>query len=158
MVFPESWLDAKADGDLQGRTNRQIQTEVRMSSLMFRPKCLMPRIQKYARRMAAMRIQSPIGAISQMCAGLTHHVSKKRLRSISRLIPKVLIVVGDEDHLVDPRNSAYLKENMMEAEYVEFKHTGHGIHLQRPDKYCELVEHVIREGRERVRAEEAISY
>lgn len=100
-----------------------------------------------------MRIQSPIGAISQMFAGLTHHVSKHRLREISRTVPKVLIVVGDEDHLVDPGNSVYLKENMPEAEYVVFEHTGHGIHLQKPREYCELVDRVIKEGRERVRNE-----
>jgi hypothetical protein len=28
MVYPTSWLDAKAEDDPKGRTNRQIETEV----------------------------------------------------------------------------------------------------------------------------------
>lgn len=154
MVFPVSWLDAKAEGDPQGRTNRQVQTEVSLfttyTSLTIVKICLP---KKYARRMAAMRVQSPIGAISQMCAGLTHHVSKDRLRAISQAVPKIMIVVGDEDNLVDPGNSKYIKEHMPEAEYVEFQNTGHGIHLQWPERYCELVERAIKEGRERANSQ-----
>ncbi|EJD05720.1 alpha/beta-hydrolase [Fomitiporia mediterranea MF3/22] len=135
MLFPKEFLDAKADGDRQGRTNREIQE------------------QKYYRRIAATRIQSPIGAISQMSAGLTHRVTPDRLRRISASIPKVLIVTGDADHLVDPRNSKYLKDNMPEAEYQVFEHTGHAIHFQWPIRYNELLERVMKEGRERAKAE-----
>ena len=83
-----------------------------------------------------------------MYAGLTHRVTPDRLREISRRIPKVLIVTGDNDHLVDPRNSQYLKEHMPEAEYVVFEGTGHALQLQCPEKYNKLVERVMKEGRE----------
>ncbi|KAI5124320.1 hypothetical protein M0805_008927 [Coniferiporia weirii] len=135
MVFPETWLSAKAEGDPQNRSNREIQVE------------------KYYRRITATRVQSPIGAISQMCAGLTHRVTPDRLRKISQSIPKVLVVTGDVDHLVDPRNSRYIKENMPEAEYLVFEKTGHAIHLQWPQRYSELVERVIEEGRKGVAVE-----
>ena len=31
MIFTSSWLDSKADNDDKGRTNRQIQDEVRLT-------------------------------------------------------------------------------------------------------------------------------
>lgn len=61
-----------------------------------------------------------------MAAAMTHNVSPERLREISKSIPKVLIVTGDEDHLVDPENSRYMKEQMPEAELVEWAGAGHG--------------------------------
>ena len=93
-----------------------------------------------------------MGTFSQMSAALTHNVSPERLRSISRSIPKILIVTGDQDHLVDPKNSKYLKENMPEAELVVFEKTGHAIHLQWPKRYCELLERVMKEGAGRVQS------
>jgi len=84
-----------------------------------------------------------------MAAGLTHRVSGDRLREISKLIPKVVIVTGDEDHLVDPQQSKFIKENMPEAELVEFSGTGHGILAQRTKEMNEIVARAIREGRSR---------
>ena len=54
---------------------------------------------------------------------MTHDVSPERLREISRTIPKVAIVVGDEDHLVRVKNSFHLKQHMPEAEFVQGRHT-----------------------------------
>ena len=88
-----------------------------------------------------------------MAAGLTHRVTGDRLREISRLICKVVIVTGDEDHLVDPGRSRFMKENMPEAELVEFSGTGHAVHLQRPREFNELIARVIREGRSRLSVE-----
>lgn len=96
-----------------------------------------------------MRVQTPMGTLSQMSAGLTHHVTPDRLQLISRTIPKILILTGDNDDLVNPANSKYLKSHMPEAEQVVFEETGHAIHLQRPKRYCELLERVFEEGRER---------
>ena len=103
-------------------------------------------------------MQSPIGALSQMSAGLTHRVTPDRLRKISESIPKVLIVTGDQDNLVDPRNSRYLKDNMPEAELVLFEKTGHAIHLQWPARFNQVIERAIREGRERLEAEESAKH
>lgn len=85
-----------------------------------------------------------------MAAGLTHRVTGDRLREISRLIPKVVIVTGDEDHLVHPRQSRFIKANMPEAELVEFTGTGHSIHIQRAKELNEIIVRVIREGRSRL--------
>ena len=85
-----------------------------------------------------------------MAAGLTHRVTGERLEEISRLIPKVMVATGDEDHLVDPGRSRFIKESMPAAELVEFSGTGHAIHLQRPAEFNELVARAIREGRNRI--------
>ena len=92
-----------------------------------------------------------MGMFSQMAAALTHHVSADRLHHISRSIPKIVIVTGDQDHLVHSSNSVYLKQHMPEAELVEWKNTGHGIHLQRHSQFVAFLERVFEEGREAAR-------
>ena len=84
-----------------------------------------------------------------MAAGLTHRVSGDRLREISRLIPAVVIVTGDEDHVVNPQRSKFIKENMPEAELIEFSGTGHGIPIQQAREVNEIIARVIRAGRSR---------
>ncbi|OSX56246.1 hypothetical protein POSPLADRAFT_1050769 [Postia placenta MAD-698-R-SB12] len=123
MVFPQSWLNAPASGDPEGRTNREVQTV------------------EYRKRIELTRPQKPVGAISQMIAGLTHSVSPERLRTIAASIPKVLIVTGDQDNLINPSNSLYMKEHMPEAELVQWKNTGHGFQVQYRDRFHELLEH-----------------
>jgi len=130
-MFPAAWLDAKAEGDPSGRTNREVQTE------------------GFLKRYYTARPQPFIGVISQMAAGLTHRVSGDRLREISRLIPKVVIVTGDEDHLVKPERSRFIKANMPEAELIEIAGTGHAIHLQRTKEVNGIIARAIREGRSR---------
>lgn len=85
-----------------------------------------------------------------MAAALTHHVSQDRLHRISRNIPKVLILTGDDDHLVRPSNSVYLKKQMPEAEFVQWKDTGHGIHVEHKEEFNALLEKAFEEAKERV--------
>lgn len=132
MVFPQEWLAQKAEDDPEGRTNREIQTGL------------------YRHRLLMTRPQHPLGGLSQMYAGLLHHVDGSRLRKISSSIPKVLIVTGDKDHLVKPMNSRYLKQDMPEAELVVWEDTGHALHLQWVDRFNELLERVFREGKQRL--------
>lgn len=92
-----------------------------------------------------------------MWAGLSHHVSAQRLRRLSQSqsIPKVVLVTGDKDNLVPPRNTLYLKENMLEdAEVVWFENTGHAFHFQRHGEFNAVLERVFREGRERIYSQE----
>ena len=96
--------------------------------------------------MALTRIQKPLGSISQMWAGFTHHVQPGRLTRISKTIPKVVILTGDDDHLVRPTNSAYLKKHMPEAEYIVWKDTGHVVNLQHVERFNALLERVFHEG------------
>ncbi|KAH9050911.1 Alpha/Beta hydrolase protein [Lactarius deliciosus] len=129
MSFSSSWLDARASNDPEGRTNREVQ------------------IVQYDERAAMTRAPKPLGLVSQMSAGLTHHVEAERLAQISKSIPKVLILTGDQDHLVRPSNSAYLSKHMPEAEYVVWKETGHAVHLQHAERFNSLLERVFLEGR-----------
>ena len=96
--------------------------------------------------MALTRVQKPLGGISQMWAGSTHHVQPERLAQISKTIPKVVILTGDDDHLVRPTNSAYLKKHMPEAEYIVWKDTGHVVSLQHVERFNALLERVFQEG------------
>ncbi|KAI9441700.1 Alpha/Beta hydrolase protein [Lactarius indigo] len=126
MCFNASWLDARAENE--GRTNREVQ------------------IMLCDERAAVTRIQRPLGAVSQMWAGFTHHVGAKRLAQISKAIPKVLILTGDQDHLVRPSNSAYLSKHMPEAEFIEWKNTGHVVSMQYVERFNALLERVFLEG------------
>ncbi|KAH9067573.1 alpha/beta-hydrolase [Lactarius vividus] len=132
MSFGSSWLDARAENDPEGRTNREVQ------------------ILQYDERAAVTRTPKPLGLISQMWAGLTHHVEAERLAQISKTIPKVLILTGDQDHLVKPSNSEYSSKHMPEAEYVVWKETGHAVHLQHAERFNSLLERVFLEGSARV--------
>jgi pimeloyl-ACP methyl ester carboxylesterase len=134
-LFPVAWLDEKAENDLTGKTNREIQTEA------------------YLRRIDVTPPQTFSGSIAQMAAALTHHVSASRLHGISASIPKVLIVTGDKDHLVDARNSYHMKEHMPQAEFVQWKDTGHAVHLQRMAWFNALLEKVFKEGTAQVERE-----
>jgi len=126
MLYPSSWLGAPAATDPQ-RTNRQVQTETYLRRTLFSPKQLV------------------IGHVSQMAAGLTHSVSTHRLRQISETVPKVVILCGDEDHLMHLQHSRDLKASMPKAEFVQWKDSGHGIHSQRPDEFRDLLDRVFHE-------------
>ncbi|KAF5331672.1 hypothetical protein D9611_007611 [Ephemerocybe angulata] len=96
--------------------------------------------RSYLRRIEITKPQLFLGHISQRCSGLTHHVSPERLRIISASIPKVLILTGDEDNLVNPANSFRLKASMPEAELAQWEETGHGITNQRARRFNEALE------------------
>ena len=144
MFFNSSWLDAKAENDPEGRTNREVQIMVRPHlSEAIVP--LMP-CKLYNKGAALTRAQKPLGSVWQMWAGLTHHVEAERLAQISNTIPKVLILTGDQDHLVRSSNSAYLSKHMPEAEYVVWKDTGHVLNVQHVVRFNTLLERVFHEG------------
>ena len=89
-----------------------------------------------------------------MWAGSTHHVQPSRLAQISKTIPKVVILTGDDDHLVRPTNSAYLKKHMPEAEYTVWKDAGHGLSAQHAGRFNALLERVFLEGEARMRGDQ----
>jgi pimeloyl-ACP methyl ester carboxylesterase len=132
MFYNTSWLDAKAENDPEGRTNREVQ------------------IMLYDKSAASTPDQKPAGSASQMWAGLTHHVKAKRLAQISKSIPKVLILTGDHDHLVKSSNSTYLSKHMPEAELVVWKETGHVVNMQHVERFNTLLERVFHEGSARL--------
>jgi pimeloyl-ACP methyl ester carboxylesterase len=97
-----------------------------------------------------------------MAAALTHHVSPSRLSFISARIPKIIIVTGDEDHLVAPEGSRRLWWGLvggnqdvdgnggqdLRVELLKWEGTGHAIHVQRERKFNELIARCVREGRD----------
>lgn len=87
-----------------------------------------------------------LGSISQMAAALTHYVSNSRLRTIESSIPKIAILTGDDDHLVDPSNSRKLSQAMPSAEYVIWTRTGHWLPSQWPERTGKFLEGVFEEG------------
>ena len=95
-----------------------------------------------------------------MAAALTHHVSPSRLAFISARIPKIIIVTGDEDHLVAPEGSKRLWRGMtsnrdidggvgqdLRVELVQWEGTGHAIYLQNEQEFNELIMRCVKEGR-----------
>jgi len=131
FLFPNNWLEQTDESDPRGRSNREVQ------------------IEEFTLRAVTSRRQTAMAALSQISACFTHHVSADRLRAISSHVPKVLIVSGDEDYLVDVRNSAYLASAMPEAEYIVLPETGHGLCIQQQQTFNRLIERVVKEGRER---------
>jgi pimeloyl-ACP methyl ester carboxylesterase len=93
---------------------------------------------------AITKKQRLVGHVSQMAAGLTHHVSAERLGRIGERVPRVAIVVGDEDNLVWRTGSVRLKAAMRGASLEEWRGTGHGIQSQRDREFNLLVERTVR--------------
>ncbi|KAF9563373.1 alpha/beta-hydrolase [Agrocybe pediades] len=151
MLFPIPWLEETAvDDSGKRRTNREIQTE------------------GFHHRFSLTTPQRFLGHISQMAAGLTHHVSPSRLSDIAANVPKIIILTGDEDNLVRPSGSMKIWHGMTgkpppadvlreagdetdgekgRIELIQWKGTGHAIHAQRALEFNLLVERCVQEGR-----------
>ncbi|KAF8589993.1 alpha/beta-hydrolase [Ramaria rubella] len=134
MCFPTKWLDSPNLDDTDKRTNRELQAEI------------------FRRRAEITRPQTLGGSLSQMSAATTHRVTADRHRLIASSIPKILILTGDDDNLVNPGNSTELANRMPEAELVCWEGTGHALHAQWPRRFNDLLERTFTEGRERFEA------
>jgi len=152
MLFPIPWLnEMTVDDSGKHRTNREIQTE------------------GFHYRFSLTAPQRFLGHISQMAAGITHHVSAARLSDIAANIPKIVILTGDDDHLVRPSGSMGIWKGMSgkppissdvlreagkevegekgRIELIQWKETGHAIQAQRAVAFNRLVERCVKEGR-----------
>ncbi|KAF9530989.1 Alpha/Beta hydrolase protein [Crepidotus variabilis] len=153
MLFPEKWLNEVAETDPhaewprngntkdneQHKTNRDVQ----MEGFLYRADITKPQLFG--------------GNLSQTLAALTHNFQPERLAYIAANIPKIAIVTGDEDHLVNPTGSERLHRFMKRAsdpsggessvEYLTWEGTGHAIHSQREKLFNGLVERCAVEGR-----------
>jgi hypothetical protein len=83
------------------------------------------------------------------------------LAFISARIPKIIIVTGEEDHLVAPKESRRLWRGMtsnqdiidrkggqdLKVGLVQWEGTGHGIHIQKEREFNKLITRCVREGR-----------
>lgn len=61
---------------------------------------------------------------------LTHRVSPSELKQINEAIPRITIITGDQDNLVNPLNSQHLQEHMLNAELHVVKGGGHAMTIQ----------------------------
>ncbi|PWN46990.1 alpha/beta-hydrolase [Violaceomyces palustris] len=132
-LFPQIWLEEKCERDPKGRTNRENIYEL------------------FAWRYKFNKRQNVHGAMAQIKAALTHHVSDEDLIRIDSSVPRIAILTGDEDHLVNPRNSEYLRIKLSKATYHHFENTGHAIGLQHTTRLNQLLIQVFEEGEQEVR-------
>ncbi|KAG8884185.1 hypothetical protein FRB97_004964 [Tulasnella sp. 331] len=120
MLYPQEFLDAPAiEYDQPSLTNYEV----------LKPMVL--------RRLTLARPQLLMGALSQMYGCVGHYVSKERLATIAKSIPKVKILIGDDDNL-----------------FVVWKGTGHGIFGCRSKEANVFLTRVMLEGRKKSMAVE----
>ena len=162
MLFAEKWLAEKAEND-KGRTNFQVQKEVRLSTHIYTRIYFMfalpPHKKALMFRFSITKPQLILGNLSQSFAAITHNVSAQRLAHIAANVPKIAIVTGDEDHLVHPSGSENIKAAMdgaidhadeRDAKRVElliWKGSGHAVHLQNEVQFNQLIDRCAKEGR-----------
>jgi len=87
----------------------------------------------YIERIKMDGLQTPQGAYGQSCAVLTHYVSNSRFQILRDAAIPVLVVTGDTDNLIKPRNSELLRDALKPAEFIYLKGVGHGIIYQAKD-------------------------
>ncbi|TKY88225.1 hypothetical protein EX895_002935 [Sporisorium graminicola] len=133
-LFPTSWLSQPHPSDPQGRTHQQVLYDMFKWRFNFTTR------------------QSLHGAVSQMKAAVTHNVPDADLDRINKTVGKIAILTGDEDYLVDPRNSDYMREKLTTAEFHKFDHAGHALGNQLADKVNAILEKVIEEGEAKAKA------
>ncbi|HEX6988472.1 MAG TPA: alpha/beta hydrolase [Bacillota bacterium] len=92
-------------------------------------------IEAYWRR--AARYPTPPDAFRRQLGAILRFNTCGRLW---RIQTPTLIVTGDEDILVPPRNAAILAARIPEARVEVFAGGGHGFIAQFPDRFCEVVE------------------
>ncbi|CDS01028.1 related to alpha/beta hydrolase [Sporisorium scitamineum] len=133
-LFPTSWLSQPHPQDPQGRTHQQVLYDMFKWRFHFTTR------------------QSLHGAVSQMKAAVTHNVPDADLERIDKTVGKIAILTGDEDYLVDPRNSDYLRDKLTTAEFHKFDNAGHALGNQLADKVNAILEKVIAEGEAKSKA------
>ncbi|KAI8609101.1 Alpha/Beta hydrolase protein [Chytriomyces sp. MP71] len=126
LIFPPDWL-AQGSEDEPGKTNKHILTRTLMN------------------RTEETRDQTPAGAIGQLLAVLSHHVSPERLKIIVNSKIPVFIATGTWENLVDPANSAYLASQLKPRIYKVFEGGGHAITTQFSKEYNALLKGFIDE-------------
>ncbi|KAG1439043.1 hypothetical protein G6F56_012427 [Rhizopus delemar] len=123
LVYPPQWLTAKPTQI----EYEQYETNEELSLAL------------YLARLDRTRAQTLMGSLSQMLAGLGHHVSDNRLEKIKKSNIPVLVMTGTLDHLVHPSNSHHLSQKL-EAELIVFEGSGHGLQNEQTEKYNDLID------------------
>ncbi|KAI9193606.1 Alpha/Beta hydrolase protein [Polychytrium aggregatum] len=91
------------------------------------------------RKAEAYPPQNPIGALAQLSAVMTHHVSSTRLKQIGDAMKgRIQIVTGTWDQLVRPSNSTYLSKQLSCTMHV-YEGGGHALPSERPAWFNDLL-------------------
>jgi len=130
MCFPKKWLKEPATLS-PSRNQPELTTEDKTNEDVL--------LELFEWRLQNMKPQPIMGNLGQTAAALTHHLPRERLARLNKMIPKICILTGDEDSLVDPTNSRYLHSVMSKSELVVWKDTGHAINIQHPERFNELL-------------------
>ncbi|KAJ2157008.1 hypothetical protein GGF46_004805 [Coemansia sp. RSA 552] len=109
------------------------------------------RRSKYCRPMSFAGFMGQVGTVFR------HYVSPARLANIGRMIPgkRILIITGDEDHMVRTSNSVHLADRIGRDNVILeiFRGAGHGVNSQESTRFIDSVVALI----DRVNSEEAIA-
>lgn len=68
--------------------------------------------------------------ISHLLQVFTHRITPAELKQINEAIPKITIMSGDHDNLVNPGNSKHLKQHLPAAELHLIQGGGHAMTIQ----------------------------
>ncbi|KAM0789938.1 hypothetical protein ACM66B_006778 [Microbotryomycetes sp. NB124-2] len=125
MLFPREYLDSPHPTDSEHRTRRQVHE------------------QDFLRRYKLTRRQTMTGRLGQLGAVFKHHVSQDRLLEIAETIPRIGIITGDQDNLVNPERSRDLHQDLPGSTLKVVKGAGHALPAQIPDEYNEWIKSVL---------------
>ena len=112
LLFKDNeWLNSYNDKYPQYETNRKRVFSEFMFRLEKLPRC---------------PLKSFVG---QLCACLTHSVSKLKLAKIGLDIPHILVVTGTKDMMIHPRNTDFLATHL-NARKLILQGKGHGLTIE----------------------------
>eukprot|EP00455_Lapot_gusevi_P046702 TRINITY_DN6191_c0_g1_i10.p1 TRINITY_DN6191_c0_g1~~TRINITY_DN6191_c0_g1_i10.p1 ORF type:complete len:414 (+),score=49.73 TRINITY_DN6191_c0_g1_i10:61-1302(+) len=105
------------------------------------------------------RVPPPLmGLLGHYAAVLTHHCSFERLQKIRHAGIGTLVLVTDEDLLVRPQNSHYLKE-ATQAHFKFLPDSGHNVIAEKPEEVAQaLVAHFSHYGHHKANVSPDLSY
>lgn len=107
-LFPESYLD-RPDPDDPSISKREAT------------------YRDFLKRYHLARKQPFSGRIGQLGAAIGHSVSKGQLAELAKLIPRIGVITGDSDSLINPRRSNDLAAMLPGSELVICKDAGHAL-------------------------------
>ncbi|KAM0753340.1 alpha/beta-hydrolase [Meredithblackwellia eburnea MCA 4105] len=126
VLFPSKWLDSP-DGVVDGKTRRQVLEK------------------NYLKRAQETKSVTAAGKLGQFSAVTSHYVSPWKLSSILSTIPRVHIIVGDEDQLIAPIRSKQLHAMIPGSTLRWVEGGGHTLPIQFESEYHEWLEAVFQE-------------
>ncbi|KAI5481286.1 alpha/beta hydrolase, epoxide hydrolase-like protein [Pseudohyphozyma bogoriensis] len=127
-LFPPSYLDAE-DPENPGQ-NRRVAVE-----------------KDFLGRSQITKLQTLTGKIGQMAAVMGHHMSPASMATISSTIPKVAIIVGDQDYLINYHNSLSMHKTLPGSSLKVVEGGGHALPSQIAEEFHEWIEGNVKEGK-----------